>query len=113
MRWSVNCKSPADLIVRVRRMIKKTCRWEMRRIPATGEIDLARSTLTGLAAREVTSMCGHLTGLVESAGGHLAKVLEQLLCINWFRDVAVHSRSQTSFLVALHRAGRHGDDRKM
>jgi hypothetical protein len=41
---TLNCQSSADLMTRVRRMIEKTCRWEMRRILATGEIDVSGST---------------------------------------------------------------------
>ena len=41
---TLNCQSQADLLARVRRMIEQTCRWEMRRILPTGEIDVTGST---------------------------------------------------------------------
>jgi hypothetical protein len=41
---TLNCQTSADLMSRVRRMIERTCRWEMRRILATGEIDVTGST---------------------------------------------------------------------
>jgi hypothetical protein len=41
---TLDCRTSADLMSRVRRMIEKTCRWEMRRILATGEIDVTGST---------------------------------------------------------------------
>jgi hypothetical protein len=41
---TLKCQTSADLMSRVRRMIERTCRWEMHRILATGEIDVTGST---------------------------------------------------------------------
>jgi hypothetical protein len=41
---TLNCQAQAELMARVRRMIEQTCRWEMRRILPTGEIDVTGST---------------------------------------------------------------------
>jgi hypothetical protein len=41
---TLKCPAQAELMARVRRMIEKTCRWEMRRILPSGEIDVTGST---------------------------------------------------------------------
>ncbi len=41
---TLDCASQAELMARVRRMIEKTCRWEMRHISADGEVDVDGST---------------------------------------------------------------------
>jgi hypothetical protein len=43
----------------------------------------------------------------------LLDYLDKFLSPNGFRDVAVHSGRQALFLIALHGAGRHGDNRQM
>ncbi len=41
---TLKCPAQAELAARVRRMIEKTCQWEMRRILPSGEIDVNGST---------------------------------------------------------------------
>jgi hypothetical protein len=41
---TLDCASQAELMARVRRMIEKTCHWEMQHISADGEIDVDGST---------------------------------------------------------------------
>lgn len=41
---TLNCAASSALMARVRRMLEQTCRWEMRRILASGEIDVTGST---------------------------------------------------------------------
>lgn len=41
---TLDCASQAEMMARVRRMIEKTCHWEMQHISANGEIDVEGST---------------------------------------------------------------------